>query len=154
LKIKKSTDGAGAGTFTSNVTGLEPATKYYIRSYATNDAGTGYGEEVSFTTLGQEPVAISTPATNIISAEARLNGTVNANDLSTEVTFEYGVTTSYGSTITADPNPVTGNINTNVSAIITGLTSATIYHFRIKAVNSLGTIYGNDLSFDKRKHYK
>ena len=44
-------DGTGTGSFTCNITGLTPSTKYYIRAYATNSAGTAYGNEVSFTTL-------------------------------------------------------------------------------------------------------
>ena len=45
------TDGTGTGSFTSNMTGLAANTTYYVRAYATNSAGTAYGEEVSFTTL-------------------------------------------------------------------------------------------------------
>ncbi|MCX6245829.1 MAG: DUF5689 domain-containing protein [Bacteroidetes bacterium] len=44
------TDGNGTGTFTSSITGLNPNTLYYARAYATNSAGTGYGNQVSFTT--------------------------------------------------------------------------------------------------------
>jgi uncharacterized protein (TIGR02145 family) len=44
------TDGAGIGSFTSSLTGLIANTTYYVRAYATNSAGTGYGNEVSFTT--------------------------------------------------------------------------------------------------------
>ena len=33
------------------MTGLTANTTYYVRAYATNSAGTAYGEEVSFTTL-------------------------------------------------------------------------------------------------------
>ena len=39
------------GTYTSSITGLESETKYYVRAYATNDAGTAYGNNNSFTTL-------------------------------------------------------------------------------------------------------
>ena len=46
-----STDGTGTGSFTSAMTGLTANTTYYVRAYATNSAGTAYGEEVSFTTL-------------------------------------------------------------------------------------------------------
>ncbi len=44
------TDGSGAGTFTSSITGLFTITPYYVRAYATNSVGTGYGNQVSFTT--------------------------------------------------------------------------------------------------------
>lgn len=47
----KTTNGSGTGNFTSSVTGLTQNTTYYLRAYATNDKGTGYGSEVSFTTL-------------------------------------------------------------------------------------------------------
>lgn len=51
----KTVDGAGTGSFTSQVSNLNCFTKYYVRSYATNEIGTGYGNEISFTTtyLGQ-----------------------------------------------------------------------------------------------------
>ncbi|MBQ6307137.1 MAG: hypothetical protein IJK78_11270 [Bacteroidales bacterium] len=45
------TDGTGTGSFTSSMTGLTANTTYYVRAYATNSAGTAYGEQVSFTTL-------------------------------------------------------------------------------------------------------
>lgn len=45
------TDGIGTGVFVSRISGLIPDTLYYIRAYATNNSGTSYGNEVSFTTL-------------------------------------------------------------------------------------------------------
>ena len=50
----KSIDGAGVGNFTSNITGLVSMTRFYVRAYATNAAGTSYGEEISFMTLSLE----------------------------------------------------------------------------------------------------
>ena len=49
------TDGSGTGTFVSSLTGLDPATLYYVRAYATNAVGTSYGNEVSFTTSEATP---------------------------------------------------------------------------------------------------
>ena len=45
----KTNDGDGVGKFTSEMSGLTPETKYYVRAYATNSVGTGYGNELSFT---------------------------------------------------------------------------------------------------------
>ncbi|MEN8204292.1 MAG: fibrobacter succinogenes major paralogous domain-containing protein [Bacteroidota bacterium] len=51
----KTNDGSGTGLFYSHPGGLDPATSYYIRAYATNGLGTAYGEETSFTTLALDP---------------------------------------------------------------------------------------------------
>lgn len=50
--IGMTSDGMGSGSFTSNITGINPETNYYIRSYAINDFGVSYGNELSFTTMG------------------------------------------------------------------------------------------------------
>lgn len=44
--------GAGSNSFTANLTGLTMGTMYYVRAYATNAFGTGYGDEVTFYTTG------------------------------------------------------------------------------------------------------
>jgi uncharacterized protein (TIGR02145 family) len=46
----KTDDGSGTGEFSSSISGLSFGTLYYVRAYATNSAGTVYGNEVSFTT--------------------------------------------------------------------------------------------------------
>ena len=50
ISDNKTTDSAGAGSFTSIISGLKGATKYYIKAYATNSVGTAYGNEISFAT--------------------------------------------------------------------------------------------------------
>ncbi len=47
---QKSDNGEGSDSFTSNITGLEATTTYYLRAYATNGCGTSYGEEITFST--------------------------------------------------------------------------------------------------------
>jgi len=70
-------DGSGNGAFVSNLTGLVPNTLYYVRAYATNSAGTAYGNEISFTTL---PLAFtcgsSITVNHIAGAVAPVNKTV------------------------------------------------------------------------------
>ena len=46
----KTVDGTGMSNFTSNITGLNPNTTYYLRAYATNAVGTAYGSEVTIKT--------------------------------------------------------------------------------------------------------
>ena len=46
----KTIDGTGQGAFLSNITGLSSNVTYYLMAYATNKAGTAYGELLSFTT--------------------------------------------------------------------------------------------------------
>ncbi len=140
-------DGSGTGSFISNMTALTVNTTYYVRAYATNSAGTAYGNELNFNTPCPAPSVTTIDATNVGSTTATLNGSVNANGSSTTVTFEYGTSTSYGSTVAASQSPVLGSSNTSVSANITGLTPNATYHFRIKVVFCGGTAYGNDRTF-------
>ena len=109
--------------------------------------GTAYGNNIDFITSASAPTATTGSAGSVTTSSATLNGTVNPNGASTAVTFEYGTTTSYGSTATATPSPLTGTTEQSASAGLTGLAAETTYHFRVKTTNSAGTGYGNDASF-------
>jgi hypothetical protein len=50
ISDSKTSEGTGTGAFTSNITGLTSTTTFYVRAYATNSAGTAYGEAIHFTT--------------------------------------------------------------------------------------------------------
>jgi hypothetical protein len=143
----KTSDGVGSGPYVSNVIGLTAGTTYHIRAYATNSAGTAYGNDVSFLT-GQVPTISSFGVTNLPSYIGTLYSTVNANNFSSVVSFEYGTTISYGQEVTSEQNPVIGNTNTDVFVTLTGLTCGTTYHFRVKAENSYGTVYSYDKTFN------
>lgn len=147
IQDKKTSDGAGAGTFTSQMTNLTGQTTYFVKAYATNESGTSYGMAMSFKTLGQAPTVTTEDASNVTITACTLNGKVNANFLSTVVIFEYGKTEQYGQTVNASQSPITTNEITSVNTNISGLDIGTTYHYRLKAINSLGTTFGDDKTF-------
>ena len=133
--------------YNSTITSLYPGSVFFIRAYATNEVGTGYGETFSFKTLGKLPVAVTELATNILQESVTLNGTVNPGYLETGVSFEYGETLKYGKIAIYSYNYVYGNSDTPVSVDITGLLPGTLYHYRINIANGMGGGIGNDLTF-------
>jgi len=76
-----------------------------------------------------------------------LNGSVDANNLLSDVQFEYGQSINYGNTINANPGRVKGINNSTVNVQVSNLLPATTYHFRAKATNAVDETLGNDLSF-------
>jgi len=143
----KTTETGTTGAFSSNISGLIPATTYHYRAYVTSSVSTTYGADFTFTTLAVAPTVVTNAATLVTGTGATLNGTVNANNSSTTVTFEYGTTIAYGTTVTAIPSPVAGTTGTAVSYVLPGLTPNTTYHFRAVGVNVAGTANGGDLTF-------
>ena len=131
----------------SVLTGLQPNTTYNFRIKGINSGGTSNGNNLTFTTLAMAPAVTTTAATAITTTSATLNGTVNANNSSSTVSFDYGLTAAFGSTIAGTPSPVTGMATVNVSAALAGLLTNTTYYFRANATNSAGTVSGVTLSF-------
>ena len=93
------------------------------------------------------PAAVTLAATGVLETSVSLNGTVNPNGSTSTVSFEYGLTTSYGTTIAATPATVSGTTTTAVRATPYALSSGTTYHYRVVATNSNGTGRGAALTF-------
>ena len=143
----KTSDGAGTGQFVSNITGLSSNTLYYVRAYATNSAGTAYGNVVSFTTSDDPQVEITTSQISLIAATTATSGGNITDDGGSDITAR-GVSwsTSPAPTITNSHTTDGSGIGTFTSNI-TGLTASTMYYVRAYATNSSGTVYGNEVSF-------
>jgi trimeric autotransporter adhesin len=77
---------------------------------------------------------------------ARLYADVNPNGASTVVTFEYGLTTAYGSSTPVWESPITSSQTVNGS--VSGITPGVTYHYRVKAQNAGGTTYSEDSIFE------
>jgi hypothetical protein len=94
------------------------------------------------------PVVVTEPASGVTSRAATLNATVNPEGSAvTTCTFEYGTTTSYGSSVPCSSLPGSGTSPVPVSAGISGLSPSTTYHFRIVAANGGAPAKGSDQSF-------
>ena len=134
----KDINATGTSPFSKTITGLTSAAIYYVRAYATNSAGTGYGAAVSFTTL--DPVSGTTVVTNV-SCFGGSNGTINLtprggvgpytflwnSGATTEDRTGLAASTSYSVTIT-DATGATGAVNNIVITqplVISGSTSQT-----------------------------
>jgi hypothetical protein len=128
----------------SNVRGIainETSDEVYV-----SGAGTGgvavFGKALFFATVATLGTAKATQE------GLTLKGTVNPEGaLVTSCEFEYGPTAAYGSTVPCEPAPGSGNAPVAVGAKVTGLLSATTYHYRIVASTAAGPRYGSDKEF-------
>lgn len=140
-------DGSGLGSFSSSLTGLNAATLYYVRAYATNSAGTSYSSQSSFTTSSPSLPSVSTSSISSIAGYTATGGGNVTNDGGATVTAR-GVcwSTSSNPTTTnsySNDGSGTGSFNSSIS----GLNTATTYYVRAYASNSVGTAYGSQVSF-------
>jgi hypothetical protein len=142
----KTTNGEGSGTFLTSIPGLAIATTYHVRAYATNRVGTAYGNDEVFTTHAAVPVVTTTAATSVTQNSATSGGII--------VSEEGAAILAKGVCWSTSANPTTsGNTTSNgsgssgYSSSITGLISGTTYYVRAYATNSMGTAYGNQVSF-------
>ena len=144
----KTTNGTGTGTFTSNLTSLTPpGTTYYVRAYVTNNIGTAYGNEVTFTSLVVPPTVVTKPVTTITTTSAISGGTISLTGGTPH--SEKGLVYS----TTRNPTILNSKISDNTAGLdwttnITGLTGNTKYYVRAYAINSAGTAYGGLDSFN------
>ncbi len=140
--------GTSAVAVSASVTGLAANTTYHFRISATNTGGTSKGSDATFKTLPNAPTVVSEAASAVAQTAATLNATVNPNGGEVgECKFEYGTSSSYGSSVPCASLPGSGTSPVAVSASVTGLAANTTYHFRISATNAGGTSKGSDATF-------
>jgi hypothetical protein len=138
-----------AGFFNSALSGLTPNTTYYLRAYATNSAGTAYGNEQSFTTTDTNVVlpTITTAAVSAITTNSAIIGATITSDGGAALSA-WGVCWSTSANPTLANSFLQHNVSTTIfGSALSGLTQNTTYYVRAYATNSAGTAYGNELSF-------
>jgi len=127
------------------VAGLAPSTVYHFRVAVTYPGGTGAGADRTFTTSASPPTVSTGAPSGVTLSAASLNAEVDPNGNAVgECQFEYGPSTSYGTSVPCSPSPGAGETPIAVSAALTGLASNSTYHFRVVASNANGTSYGAD----------
>lgn len=140
-------EGNGTQPFSTTFSSLSPNTTYYVRAYATTVAGTGYGNEISFTT--------NALTTGTLTSSAVFNISNNSASAGGNITGDGGANiTERGLCWNTSTNPTIANSKTSAgsgigsfTASMNGLTQGTLYYVRAYATNSVGTVYGNEISF-------
>jgi hypothetical protein len=143
--------GAGATSVTAPIGSLIAGTTYHYRVDAayTGSGSPAVGADMTFTTIA--PTASTGTAGNITASTATLTGSVNDSGVAvTAVTFDFGLTTSYGTSLVATPSTLAaGTGATAVSAAIGSLSPGTVYHYRVDAAYTGGgsPAVGTDMTF-------
>ncbi len=141
--LTQKADGSYEGTYD----GFDTSGTYGVAVYAMDQNGNiSMPEETTVTQgTGHEigaPIVSTGSVDSVSTTSARLNAEINPNGANTTWTFEYGTGTDYGSM--TEQRTTFGTTTISLSAVITGLTPNTIYHYRITATNSSGTALGED----------
>lgn len=135
-------EGSVAVAKAATVGSLTAGTAYHFRLVAVNAIAKSLGADRTFTTHGP-PSAITGGATGIGETEATLEGTVNPNGVATSYFFNWGTTAAYGEK-TAEIAAGSGTTAIAASALLSGLSPETTYHFQLVAQSSAGTTSGQD----------
>ena len=142
----KTNDGSGNGAYTSNISGLILNTTYYVRAYATNNAGTAYGNEITFT-ADNIPTIVTTAVSNILETSAVSGGNITYDGGDPVIARGVVWSTSPNPTIDLDTKTNDGDGRGTYSSNISGLTANTVYYVSAYATNSVGTAYGEHVTF-------
>jgi hypothetical protein len=147
----KTADGTGTGSFTSSITGLTAGTTYYVRAYATNAMGTGYGSQVSFApfqlgsfpninkTYGDPPFTLVNPTSGSPGAFSYTSGNTDvATVLGNTVTLQEAGT----STITATQAASGGYGSATTSCLLTVSKANQVLTLNIPTSQPLNTFTG------------
>jgi hypothetical protein len=133
--------GVGSGSFSCQMTGLMPGTFYYVRSFATNIAGTAYGLSNSFSTLPDLPVLAGALISGVTSTGATCGGSVTS-DGGLSVTARGICWNATGNPLSTENPTAMGAGLGDFSGAFSGMAPNTRYYLRAYATNALGTSYG------------
>jgi hypothetical protein len=139
----------GAKAISTTISDYVAYTTYHYRVVAMNDEGETKGNDETFETLGAElPDIRNEQAFDVVPNSATLGAEIDPMRWKTVYLFEYGTTTAYGEATELNPEPIgEDHVFHEVTEDIAGLAPATVYHFRVVAINYTGTQFGPDQIF-------
>ncbi|WP_299578315.1 hypothetical protein [uncultured Sunxiuqinia sp.] len=144
--VNKTSDGTGIGNFTSNIGGLNMSISYYIRAYATNSAGTAYGNQVSVTIFPTAPRLFTHEVTEIEGYTAVCGGDITS-DGGADVTLKGVCWSTHTNPTIEDSRTYNGSGTDSYISKLTDLKPNTLYYVRAYAVNKIGVAYGLERTF-------
>ena len=131
---------------------LQKGTTYYVRAYATNSHGTVYSDELYFNTEMTIPALTTAPATDISYTSATVGGNVTDNGGANVMERGICYSTSANPT-TANTKITSGSGLGQFTCNLTDLQDGVTYYARAYAVNSIGTAYGDEVSFTTKQQF-
>ena len=138
----------GKGWFTGNITKLEPATDYYIRSYAINAKGIAYGNVIKVMTTHNVPTCRTFVTNDVDVFLATIGGIIDLNGVDINTIGSYGICYKTSSEPTTSDQVIEGVIeNDTIMCNLTGLSANTMYYARTFVTYNDQIIYGNEVSF-------
>lgn len=140
-------DGNGVGDYTSELSNLLPNSSYSIRAYATNSAGTAYGETLSFTTNALAEVVTDEEIDLLINPT--LNGEVitTGNSNMQEIGFCWSEIPNPSIEDNTSLSTPSADFTGSFSETISDLTPNQNYYYRAYAINEMGVSYGSIKEF-------
>ncbi len=142
----KKVNGNGKGAYSTQIIGLIPGTKHYIKAFATNAIGTSYGANLEITTEPLLPTVTTKNITGITYNGATGGGNVTSDGGGT-VTSRGICWNKTGSPTINDYKATSGSGTGDFTRTLSSLQSETNYYIRAWAQNSKGIAYGNQVSF-------
>ena len=149
--VQSAPSGSSTQAVNDALSGLAAGTTYHYRLVASSAGGTVVGSDATFTTTKTPaPVVVTAAPTSVSTTSATVNGTVSPSGVATNYYFQYGTTSAYGHD-TATHAAGSGTTAAPFSAVLSGLTAGTPYHYRVVAVSAGGTVAGRDVRFSTAK---
>ena len=143
--------GGGYTNMNSTISELTGSTTYYVRAYATNASGTGFGGTLSFTTATTTSATVSTNMPMPLSTPARIymGGQVTCPGGSSVIAtgFQYSTTNdNFISGVLTQTSSSYSSFSGSFNATISGVSTSTVYYIRSYVTTGIGTFYGNTVS--------